>query len=117
MLTSLLDESYQGYTSPQHPRKLLPKDLITLDGTALIWNVRVIALSGYVLYRTHSSSQFLGVLSFAYVILLKIQHFLSQADAEELFHVVVTSRSVLLSGCTSKSIKILRLVQNAAARV
>lgn len=31
----------QGYASPEHPRKLVPKDLITVDGIALVSNTTV----------------------------------------------------------------------------
>ena len=51
----------------------------------------------------------------------KVRHILSQKDAEKLVHAFVTSRldycNSLLAGCTSKSLKTLQLVQNAAARV
>ena len=51
----------------------------------------------------------------------KIRHVLSQKGAEKLVHAFVTSRldycNALLSGSSSKSLKTLQLVQNAAARV
>ena len=51
----------------------------------------------------------------------KIRHILSQKDAEKLVHEFVTSRldycNSLLSGSSSKSLKTLQLVQNAAVRV
>ena len=52
---------------------------------------------------------------------MKIGNILSQKDVEKLVHAFVTSRlgycNSLLSGCPSKSVKSLQLVQNAAARV
>ena len=52
---------------------------------------------------------------------MKIRNILSQKDAEKRVHAFVTSRldycNSLLSGCNSKSVKSLQLVQNAAARV
>ena len=51
----------------------------------------------------------------------KVRHILSQNDAEKLVHAFVTSRldycNALLSGCSSKSLNSLQLVQNAAARI
>ncbi|KAL7874984.1 hypothetical protein SRHO_G00059540 [Serrasalmus rhombeus] len=51
----------------------------------------------------------------------KIRNTLSLRDAETLVHAFITSRldycNVLLSGCTSRSLNKLQLVQNAAARV
>ena len=51
----------------------------------------------------------------------KIRNILSLHDAEKLVHAFVTSRldycNALLSGCSSRSINKLQLVQNAAARV
>ncbi len=50
----------------------------------------------------------------------KIRHILSQKDAEKLVHESVTSRldycNSLLSGCPSKSLKTLQLIQNAAVQ-
>ena len=51
----------------------------------------------------------------------KVRRILSQSDAEKLVHAFVTSRldycNSILSGCPSKSLNSLQLVQNAAARV
>ncbi|KAI5608495.1 hypothetical protein C0J50_6634, partial [Silurus asotus] len=51
----------------------------------------------------------------------KIRNMMSLQDAEKLVHAFVTSRldycNALLSGCVSKCINKLQLVQNAAARV
>ncbi|KAI5099638.1 hypothetical protein C0J45_10190, partial [Silurus meridionalis] len=51
----------------------------------------------------------------------KIRNMMSLQDAEKLVHAFVTSRldycNALLSGCASKCINKLQLVQNAAARV
>ncbi|XP_058233510.1 probable RNA-directed DNA polymerase from transposon BS isoform X2 [Hemibagrus wyckioides] len=51
----------------------------------------------------------------------KIRNMMSLHDAEKLVHAFVTSRldycNALLSGCSSRSINMLQLVQNAAARV
>ncbi|KAI5106473.1 hypothetical protein C0J45_4170, partial [Silurus meridionalis] len=51
----------------------------------------------------------------------KIRNMMSLQDAEKLVHAFVTSRldycNALLSGCSSKCINKLQLVQNAAARV
>ncbi|KAI5106874.1 hypothetical protein C0J45_2512, partial [Silurus meridionalis] len=51
----------------------------------------------------------------------KIRNMMSLQDAEKLVHAFVTSRldycNALLSGCSSKCINMLQLVQNAAARV
>ncbi len=51
----------------------------------------------------------------------KIRNILSLHDAEILIHAFVTSRldycNAVLSGCSSRNIKKLQLVQNAAARV
>ena len=53
--------------------------------------------------------------------IMKIRNILCQKDAEKLAHASVTSRleflNSLSSGCTSKSVKSLQLVQNSAARV
>ena len=51
----------------------------------------------------------------------KLRNALSLQDAEKLVHAFITSRldycNTLLSGCSSKSLNKLQLVQNAAARV
>lgn len=51
----------------------------------------------------------------------KIRNFLSFTDAERIIHAFVTSRldycNSLLSGCPNSSVRILQLVQNAAARL
>ncbi|MCJ8747469.1 hypothetical protein PDJAM_G00153810, partial [Pangasius djambal] len=51
----------------------------------------------------------------------KIRNILSLSDAEKLVHAFITSRldycNALLSGCSSKCINKLQIVQNAAARV
>ena len=66
--------------------------------------------------QTSRSAFFLHLCNIA-----KIRYHLFQNDKEHFFHAFVTSSldycNSLLSGCTTKSLKTLQLIQNAAARV
>ena len=109
---------------PKHLRNVLSNHLLSLDGISVassstVKNLGVIfdediSFSSHI--KQTSRTAFFHLRNIA-----KIRHFLSQKDAEILIHAFVTSRldycNSLLSGCSSKSVKALQLVQNAAARV
>lgn len=109
---------------PQKLRETFSKDLNALDGISVAPNTTVRNL-GVLFDQDLSFSSHIKQISrtafFHLRNIAKIRPILSQSDAEKLVHAFVTSRldycNSLLSGCPSKSLKTLQLVQNAAARV
>ena len=109
---------------PKHLRDTLSNDIAALDDIALASNETVRNL-GVIFDPDLSFDSHLKQISrtafFHLRNISKIRHVLSQKDAETLVHAFVTSRldycNSLLSGSSSKSLKTLQLVQNAAARV
>ncbi|XP_029903354.1 uncharacterized protein LOC115356335 [Myripristis murdjan] len=109
---------------PKYLRESVSNDIAILDGITLapsstVRNLGVIFdvdLSFTSHIKQISKTAFFHLRNIS-----KLRHILSQNDAEKLIHAFVTSRldyrNSLLSGCTSKSLKTLQLVQNAAARV
>ena len=109
---------------PEHLRNKLSSDIATLDGISLassstVRNLGVI-FDQDMSFTTHikqiSRTAFFHLRNIA-----KVRHFLSLKDAEKLVHAFVTSRldycNSLLSGCSSKTLRTLQLIQNAAARI
>ncbi|CAJ1063628.1 galanin receptor type 1b isoform X2 [Xyrichtys novacula] len=109
---------------PKHLREAFSSNLATFDGISLASNPTVRNL-GVVFDQDLSFSSHIQQISrtafFHLRNISKIRRILSQSDAEKLVHAFVTSRldycNSLLSGCSSKSLRTLQLVQNAAARV
>ena len=109
---------------PKHLRDKLSNDIAALDDIAVASNETVRNL-GVIFDPDLSFNSHLKLISrtafFHLRNISKIRHVLSQKDAEKLVHAFVTSRldycNSLLSGSSSKSLKTLQLVQNAAARV
>ncbi|XP_034541124.1 uncharacterized protein LOC117814108, partial [Notolabrus celidotus] len=109
---------------PKHLRETFSNNISTLDGISLASSTSARNLGVLFDQDLSFNSQIQQISRSAYFHLRnisKIRHFLSQSDAEKLVHAFVTSRldycNSLLSGCPNKSLKILQLVQNAAARV
>lgn len=109
---------------PRHLRETFSSDLTGIDGIILAPSTTVrnlgVLFDQDLSFNSHikqiSKTAFFHLRNIA-----KIRPILSQSDAEKLVHAFVTSRldycNSLLSGCPSKSLKTLQLVQNAAARV
>ncbi|MDF4341033.1 reverse transcriptase family protein [Vibrio parahaemolyticus] len=109
---------------PKQLRDSLSDDIVSLDGIALasattIRNLGVIFdqdLSFNSHLKQTSRTAFFHLHNIA-----KIRPILTRKDAHKLVHAFVTSRldycNSLLSGSSSKSLKTLQLIQNAAARV
>ncbi|MDF4350591.1 reverse transcriptase family protein, partial [Vibrio parahaemolyticus] len=109
---------------PKQLRDSLSDDIVSLDGIALasattVRNLGVIFdqdLSFNSHLKQTSRTAFFHLRNIA-----KIRPILTRKDAEKLVHAFVTSRldycNSLLSGSSSKSLKTLQLIQNAAARV
>ena len=109
---------------PKHLRNTLSNDIAALDDIALASNETVRNLG--VIFEPdlsfNSSLKQISRTAFFHLRHIKIiSHVLSQKDAEKLVHAFATSRldycNSFLSGSSSKSLKTLQLVQNAAARV
>jgi len=109
---------------PEHLRDQLSGDVVSVDGIALASNTTVKNL-GVIFDRDLSFNSHVKQISrtafFHLRNISKIRHILSKEQAEKLVHAFVTSRldycNSLLSGCSNKSPKSLKLIQNAAARV
>ena len=109
---------------PKHLRDQLAHDNFTLDGFTLASKATVKNL-GVTFDQDMSFQPHIKLISrtafFHLRNIKKVRHILSQNDAEKLVHAFVTSRldycNALLSGCPSKSLNSLQLVQNAAARI
>ena len=109
---------------PRHLRESFSSDLTAIDGISLAPSTTVrnlgVLFDQDLSFNSHikqiSKTAFFHLRNIA-----QIRPILSQSDAEKLVHAFVTSRldycNSLLSGCPSKSLKMLQLVQNAAARV
>lgn len=109
---------------PEHLRNKLCSDIALIDGLAVASSSTVRNL-GVIFDQDMSFNSHIANISktafFHLRNIAKIRHILSQKDAEILVHAFITSRldycNSLLSGCPSKSIKTLQLIQNAAARL
>ena len=109
---------------PKQLRDSLSDDIVSLDGIALASSTTVrnlgVTFDQDLSFNSHlkqtSRTAFFHLRNIA-----KIRPILTQKDAEKLVHAFVTSRldycNSLLSGSSSKSLKTLQLIQNAAARV
>ena len=109
---------------PRHLRESFSSDVTAIDGISLAPSTTVrnlgVLFDQDLSFNSHikqiSKTAFFHLRNIA-----QIRPILSQSDAEKLVHAFVTSRldycNSLLSGCPSKSLKMLQLVQNAAARV
>ncbi|MDF4316827.1 reverse transcriptase family protein, partial [Vibrio parahaemolyticus] len=109
---------------PKQLRDSLSDDIVSLDGIALASSTTVRNL-GVIFDQDLSFNSHLKQTSrtafFHLRNIAKIRPILTRKDAEKLVHAFVTSRldycNSLLSGSSSKSLKTLQLIQNAAARV
>ena len=109
---------------PKNLRDSMSIDIATLDGITLASSTTVRNL-GVIFDQDLSFNSHIKQTSrtafFHLRNITKIRCILSKTDAEKLIHAFVTSRldycNSLLSGCPNKSIKMLQLIQNAAARV
>ena len=109
---------------PKHLRKQLVNDTVTLNDISLTSALTVRNL-GVIFDQNLSFDSHIKEISrtafFHLRNISKIRSLLSLKDAEKLIHAFVTSRldycNSLLSGCPSKSLRTLQLVQNTAARV
>ncbi|MDW1542860.1 reverse transcriptase family protein [Vibrio sp. YT-17] len=109
---------------PKQLRDSLSDDIVSLDGIALASSTTVrnlgVTFDQDLSFNSHlkqtSRTAFFHLRNIA-----KIRPILTRKDAEKLVHAFVTSRldycNSLLSGSSSKSLKTLQLIQNAAARV
>ncbi|XP_078025739.1 uncharacterized protein LOC144463847 [Epinephelus lanceolatus] len=109
---------------PKQLRDSLSDDIVSLDGIALASSTTVrnfgVIFDQDLSFNSHlkqtSRTAFFHLRNIA-----KIRPILTRKDAEKLVHAFVTSRldycNSLLSGSSSKSLKTLQLIQNAAARV
>ncbi|MDF5005136.1 hypothetical protein P3575_24015, partial [Vibrio parahaemolyticus] len=109
---------------PKQLRDSLSDDIVSLDGIALASATTVrnlgVTFDQDLSFNSHlkqtSRTAFFNLCNMA-----KIRPILTRKDAEKLVHAFVTSRldycNSLLSGSSSKSLKTLQLIQNAAARV
>ena len=109
---------------PKHLRETLSDPIVTLYGFS--WAPSSTVRSLEVMFDQDMSfdphvKQVSRTAFFHLRNIVKIRSILSQTDAEKLVNAFVTSRldycNSLLSGCPSKCVKSLQLVQNAAARV
>ena len=109
---------------PKNLRDSMSTHIATLDGITLASSTTVRNL-GVIFYQDLSFNSHIKQTSrtafFHLRNITKIRRILSKTDAEKLIHAFVTSRldycNSFLSGCPNKSIKMLQLIQNAAARV
>lgn len=66
-------------------------------------------------------NKYLGLLSFTYVMSLKLENTPSQSDAKKLVHAFIIHKldccNLLLSGFSKCSLKSLKLIQNASTEV
>lgn len=110
--------------SPQADRSKLSDYVVTLDGfsvtsCAAVKDLGVIIDSSFS-FEAHLDN-ITRIAYFHHRNIAKIRNIMSLHAAEKLVHAFVTSRldycNALLSGCSSRTINKLQLVQNAAARV
>ena len=109
---------------PRHLRETLSNQSVNLDDIRLVPNSTVKNL-GVIIDEDLSFNQHISQTSriafFHLRNIKRIRHILSKQDSEKLIHAFITSRldycNSLLSGCPSRSLRTLQLVQNAAARV
>uniref|UniRef100_A0AAY4DRN7 Reverse transcriptase domain-containing protein n=1 Tax=Denticeps clupeoides TaxID=299321 RepID=A0AAY4DRN7_9TELE len=128
MLTNFLllnpDKTEALVIGPQAARHKLADYTITLDSLCISPSIEVKDLGIIIDAGLSFSSHVDNVTRIAFFHLrniAKIRNIISMHDAEKLVHAFITSRldycNALLSGCSSRCMSKLQLVQNAAARV